>query len=106
MKAKTASEFVREQPITLPVKDVVALARRSGYPTCSHQLVYTVRSKMKSLDASRERAAAHFAKYEKKSREPRYTESEREFMRLAMELGLAQSAQLVSGVRERIKAAL
>lgn len=92
MKAKTASDFVREQPLTMKAKDVVSLGRRSGYPSMSRQQVYAVRSQA---------AAAA-----KKAEPSRYTESEREFMRLAMELGLAQSAQLVSGVRERIKAAL
>lgn len=108
-KPMTASEFVRRQPMILPVADVIRAAKAAGIAYINAGIVYQTRSVMRRRDSRRN---ADFAAKLRKLYKPTPSEErvertrvdpERELMALAAELGLARSRELLDSVRERVR---
>jgi hypothetical protein len=97
---KNRSAFIRSLPVTMPAAEVVARAKATGL-TLNAGLVYAVRSasRGKGMDAAAPSGARSSAKLGTLGQ----GSIEKQFVSLALDLGLANAEALIARVRARVR---
>ncbi len=95
-KLKSKSAFIRSQPDHLPAKEVVERAKKMGW-SIGEKYVYVIRS------SARKKAGKRKLGRPPGSAAPSAagTASEREFRRLALQLGLKRADELLSDTKKK-----
>ena len=98
--AVSKSEFIRSQPPRMRAKEVVELAKKQGLDV-DHKYVYVVRSNARRKGRNRRRGRP------RGTAAPRMASStEKEFRRLAIELGLKRAEVILSDTKKRLAAVI
>jgi hypothetical protein len=103
-KAPSKTAFVLSLPMTAPAKDVISKGKTAGLKL-SEAYIYSIRSKAKG------RAGKPAAR---RGRPPKSAAMgagsgnglERQFLNLALDLGLSRAEGLLAGLRSRLKTAI
>jgi hypothetical protein len=105
--AKTSkTAFVLSLPMTSPAKDVISKGRAAGLKL-SEAYIYSIRSKAKGREG---KPAARRGRPPKAASQSVATSSgngiERQFLNLALDLGLSRAEGLLSGLRAKLRNAI
>ena len=96
--AMSKSEFIRSQPGRMRAKEVVALAKKQGLDM-DDKYVYVVRSNARRKGKKKRRGRPPGSRTRRM-----IPSTEKQFRRLAVELGVKRAEEILSDTKKRLKA--